>query len=684
MKYSASIRLKLWEASFKLVLVLPEREPNCTDDRLPTLHPVDRMQIAPYGSWKSPITADAIVADSIGVGSIVIDRTDIYWLESRPQEAGRNVIVRRTADGKLTDITPPEYNVRSRVHEYGGAAYTVVDGRVYFSNHSDNCLYTQDLTGETPHVARQLTQDKTKRYADLVVDSHRQRLICVQEEHDSADFEPLNTIVSISLTKPKDLWVLVGGCDFYATPRLSPDGTRLSWLSWNHPNLPWNGTNLQIATVNNGYLSAPTLIAGGSHEAIFQPQWLSDEKLYFVSDRQGWGNLYCWSDNHVHAICPLDAEFGLPQWVFGQSTYAFVGKNRLVCSYLQNGVSHLVLINTLSQHLTPLNLPYTDISSIQAQGNVVVCCAASATESNQVISIDLLTESRQVLKRSNQLDLDPGYLSVPQPVEFPTTDGLTAHAFYYPPTNPDYQANPSEKPPLLVKSHGGPTTAASTQLSLKTQYWTSRGFAVVDVNYGGSTGYGKAYQQRLDGKWGIVDVDDCTNAAVYLSRAGLVDADRMVISGGSAGGYTTLCALTFRNVFKAGASYYGIGDLEALAKDTHKFESRYLERLVAPYPSGAAVYHDRSPLYFTDRLACPVIFFQGLEDKVVPPNQAEMMVAALKEKGIPVAYVTFPEEGHGFRQAANIKRALNGEFYFYAHVFGFQPADTTEPIEIIG
>jgi dipeptidyl aminopeptidase/acylaminoacyl peptidase len=684
MKYSAEIRLNLWEASFKLVLVSPECEPNCTDDRRPPPHLVDRMQIAPYGSWKSPITADAIVADSIGVGSIVLDGTDIYWLESRPQEAGRNVIVRRTAAGELTDITPPEYNVRSRVHEYGGAAYTVVDGRVYFSNHGDNCLYTQDLTGETPQVVQQLTHDKTKRYADLVVDSQRQRLICVQEEHDSADFEPLNTIVSISLTKPKDVWVLVGGCDFYATPRLSPDGTRLSWLSWNHPNLPWDGTNLQIATVNNGYLSAPTLIAGGSHEVIFQPQWLSDEKLYFVSDRQGWGNLYCWSENQVQAICPLDAEFGLPQWVFGQSTYAFVGKNRLVCSYLQNGVSHLALINTLSQHLTPLNLPYSDVSSIQAQGHVVICCAASATESNQVISIDLLTESRQVLKRSNQLDLDPGYLSVPQPVEFPTTDGLTAHAFYYPPTNPDYQANPSEKPPLLVKSHGGPTTAASTQLSLKTQYWTSRGFAVVDVNYGGSTGYGKAYQQRLDGKWGIVDVDDCTNAAVYLARAGVVDADRMVISGGSAGGYTTLCALTFRDVFKAGASYYGIGDLEALAKDTHKFESRYLERLVAPYPSGAAVYLDRSPLYFTDRLACPVIFFQGLEDKVVPPNQAEMMVAALKDKGIPVAYVTFPEEGHGFRQAANIKRALNGEFYFYAHVFGFQPADTTEPIEIIG
>jgi dipeptidyl aminopeptidase/acylaminoacyl peptidase len=645
------------------------------------------MQIAPYGSWKSPITADSIVADSIGIGSIVLDGTDTYWLESRPQEAGRSVIVRRTVDGQITDITPPAYNVRSRVHEYGGAAYTVVAQQVYFSNNSDNCIYTQDLASETPNQVRQITHDSKRRYADFVVDTHQGRLICVQEEHDSADFEPLNTIVSISLTnltQLKDLHVLAGGCDFYASPSLSPDGTKLAWLSWNHPNLPWDGTNLQMATISNGYLSAPTLIAGGAHEAIFQPQWLSDDTLYFVSDRTGWGNLYCWHNHQVKPVCPMDAEFGLPQWVFGMSTYAFVGKHRLVCSYSQNGSSHLALINTLSQHFTPLHVPYTDISGIRAQGNIFVCCAASATETNRLISIDLRTESRQTLKLSNPTNLDAGYLAAPQPVEFPTTGGFKAHAFYYPPTNPDYQADPGEKPPLLVKSHGGPTTAASTQLSLKTQYWTSRGFAVVDVNYGGSTGYGKAYQQRLDGKWGIVDVDDCTNAAIYLAQQGLVDADRMVISGGSAGGYTTLCALTFRDVFKAGASYYGIGDLEALAQDTHKFESRYLERLVAPYPAGEAVYKDRSPLHFTDKLSCPVIFFQGLEDKVVPPNQAEMMVAALKAKGIPVAYVAFPEEQHGFRQAANIKRALNGEFYFYAHVFGFQPADSTEPIEIIG
>jgi dipeptidyl aminopeptidase/acylaminoacyl peptidase len=639
------------------------------------------MQLAHFGSWKSPITADSIVADSIGLSSIVLDGTDIYWLESRPHEAGRSVIVRRTEDGKIADITPPAYNVRSRVHEYGGAAYTVVDRVVYFSNNSDNCLYIQDLRGENPDQVRQLTHDTTKRYADFTVDPRHQRLICVQEEHDSTDLEPLNTIVSINLTKPDDMYVMAGGCDFYAAPRLNFDGTKLAWLSWNHPNLPWDGTNLQVATVSNGYLSAPALIAGGANEAIFQPQWSLDDTLYFVSDRTGWGNLYRWQQGAVRVVCLLDAEFSLPQWVFGMSTYALVGKHRIVCAYTKQGIWQLALINTLSGHLTQLNTPYTDLTNIRAQGNSVICCAASATHTTEIISIDLLTESREILQRSTQLAIDPGYLSIPHSIEFPSTEG-NAYAFYYPPTNQDYQAFLGEKPPLLVKSHGGPTAATSNQLNLKIQYWTSRGFAVVDVNYGGSTGYGKAYQHRLDGKWGIVDVDDCTNAALYLVQQGLADVDRLAISGGSAGGYTTLAALTFGTTFKAGASYYGVSDLAALVKDTHKFESRYLDRLVAPYPAHAKIYHDRSPLYFTQQLSCPIIFFQGLEDKVVPPNQAEMMVAALKEKHIPVAYITFPTEQHGFRQAANIKRALTGEFYFYAQIFGFEPADSIEPIEI--
>lgn len=639
------------------------------------------MKLAAYGSWQSPITADAIVADSIGLSAIAIDGTDIYWLESRPQEGGRYAIVRRTSDGKITDVTPLGYNVRNRVHEYGGAPYTVVDRQVYFSNYSDNCLYTQDLASDRPEQVRQLTTNSKHRYADIIVDIHQQRLICVQEEHDTAELEPLNTIVSISLTESQDIHVLACGCDFYAAPRLSPDGTKLAWLSWNHPNMPWDGTNLQIATLNKSYLSPPTLIAGGAREAIFQPQWHSDDSLYFVSDRTGWGNLYCWSQQQVKAVCPLEAEFGLPQWVFGMSTYAFIG-NRIVCAYSRHGEWRLALINILSQYFTPLNLPYTEISSVRAQGNTIVCCTASATETNQIVAIDLLAETRQVLKRSNQIQIAPDYISLPQSIEFATTDGLTAHALFYPPTNKDFQPFLGEKPPLLVKSHGGPTAATSSQLNLKTQYWTSRGFAVVDVNYGGSTGYGKAYQHRLDGKWGIVDVDDCTNAAIYLAKQGLVDRERMAISGGSAGGYTTLCALTFRDVFKAGASYYGVSDLAALATDTHKFESKYLDRLVAPYQGNEEIYRQRSPLYFTDRLSCPTIFFQGLEDKVVPPNQAEMMVNALKAKGVAVAYVTFPDEQHGFRQAANIKRALTGEFYFYAQLFGFKPADAIEPVEI--
>jgi dipeptidyl aminopeptidase/acylaminoacyl peptidase len=640
------------------------------------------MKLAAFGSWQSPITADAIVAESVGLSSIVLDGTDIYWLESRPQEAGRNVVVRRSIDGQITDITPPEYNVRNRVHEYGGAAYTVFERQVYFSNYSDGCLYTQDLASEHPQQVRQLTTDRKKRYADIIFDPVRHRLICVQEEHDSADFEPLNTIVSIGLTDPKDTHVLVGGCDFYASPRLSPDGGKLVWLSWNHPNLPWDGTNLQIAKVNNGFLSAPALIAGGASESIFQPQWSSDNTLYFVSDRTGWGNLYCWNGDSVEAVFPLDAEFALPQWVFGMSTYALVGKHRIVCACSKAGIWYLALINTVSKHLTRLNVPYTDISGIRVHQNLVVCCAASTTEPNQIVSIDLRTEARQILKRSSNLQIDPSYLSIPAAIEFPTRDGATAYAFYYPPTNPDYQSFLGELPPLLVKSHGGPTAATTNQLSLKTQYWTSRGFAVVDVNYGGSTGYGKAYQHRLDGKWGIVDVNDCIDAAVYLAKQAMVDGNRMAISGGSAGGYTTLCALTFHDTFKAGASYYGISDIATLATDTHKFESRYFDRLVAPYPASAEIYRSRSPLFFTDRLSCPVIFFQGLEDKVVPPNQTEMMVEALKAKHIPVAYVAFPTEQHGFRQGENIKRALTGEFYFYSQIFGFEPAEEIEPIEI--
>ncbi|NEP73153.1 MAG: S9 family peptidase [Okeania sp. SIO2G4] len=639
-------------------------------------------EIAPYGSWKSPITADLIVAGTIGLSSIAIDGEDVYWIEGRPSEGGRNVIVCHTPDGQTTDITPPPFNVRTRVHEYGGGAFLVTDGRIYFSNFADQRLYCQ-----TPDATPQpLTPEVNCRYADAVMDKQRDRLICIQEDHTQGG-EPINRIVSINIKNKADIQILVEGNDFYASPRLSPDGKRLCWISWNHPNMPWDGTELWVAKINaNGLLGEAQLVAGGKQESIFQPEWSPEGILYFVSDRSKWWNIYRVSGTemvNVEPLYPLNAEFGMPQWVFGMSTYGFTAANKIICTFTQNGTWHLATLNATKKHLQQIEIPYTFMGSLKVKGERVYFLGSSPTKPTEIVNINLSTGAIEILKRSTDLEINSGYLSIPQSIEFPTENGNTAYGLFYPPTNQDYTEITSEKPPLLVKSHGGPTAATSSSLSLKIQYWTSRGFALLDVNYGGSTGYGREYQQRLKDNWGIVDVDDCVNGAQYLAKRGLVDSNRMAISGGSAGGYTTLCALTFKDVFKAGASYYGVSNLEALATDTHKFESRYLDGLIGPYPEKKDLYKQRSPIHFTELLSCPVIFFQGLEDKIVPPNQAEIMLEALKQKGLPVAYVAFPEEQHGFRRSENIKRALDGEFYFYSRVFGFTPADNLEEVEII-
>ncbi|MGD1699572.1 prolyl oligopeptidase family serine peptidase [Dapis sp. BLCC M229] len=640
-------------------------------------------QIAPLGSWKSPITTDLIVAGTIGLSSITIDGNDVYWIEGRPSEGGRNVIVRHSPDGQTTDITPPPFNVRTRVHEYGGGAFLVADGTIYFSNFADQRLYRQ-----TPGTEPQpLTPEANLRYADGVIDKQRDRLICIQEDHTKGG-EPTNRIVSINLKNGEDIQILAEGYDFYASPRLSNDGSQLCWICWNHPNMPWDGTELWVAQVNtDGSLDEGKFVAGGKEESIFQPQWSPDGMLCFVSDRSKWWNLYqvpgVTETANVAPLYPLDAEFGMPQWVFGMSTYTFTAPNKILCTFAQNGIGHLATLNTTKKHLQEIEIPYTSIGCLTAQGSRVCFLGSSPTEPSAVVQLNLSTGAIDILKRSTDLKIDSGYLSIPQAIEFPTENGKTAYGLFYPPTNKDYTPPVGEKPPLLVKSHGGPTAATSSSLSLKIQYWTSRGFALLDVNYGGSTGYGREYQQRLKNNWGIVDVDDCVNGAQYLAKQGLVDSNRMAISGGSAGGYTTLCALTFKDVFKAGASYYGVSDLEALATDTHKFESRYLDGLIGPYPEKKEIYQQRSPINFTEGLSCPVIFFQGLEDKIVPPNQAEKMLEALQQKGLPVAYVAFPEEQHGFRRSENIKRALDGEFYFYSRVFGFTPAENLEVVEII-
>ena len=638
-------------------------------------------KIAPYGSWKSPITADLIVGGSVGLSQPQLDGSDIYWLELRPTEGGRNVVVKCSATRTFTDITPRPFNARTRVHEYGGGDYMVNNGVVYFTNFADQRLYKQVGPGD-PEA---LTPVADMRYADTCLDHTRGRLICVREDHTVQNAEAVNTIVALSMDANDDCGVvLTGGNDFYSSPRVSPDGTQLAWLTWNHPNMPWDGCELWVGEFGpDGTLASTRWVAGSVAESIFQPEWSPEGVLYFASDRNGWWNLQRISaEGEIESVTRSKAELGMPQWLFGMSLYAFASPDLVVCSHVEQGVSRLETIETQTGKLTVIDSPFTDIQFLKAANGVAVFRGGSPTEVASITKFDVATGQFETLRRANEQEVYPQYFSVPRAIEFPTESGLTAHGFFYPPQNPDFRALDGEKPPLIVKSHGGPTAAASTALSLSVQFWTSRGFAVLDVNYGGSTGYGRQYRERLNKKWGIVDVDDCVNGAKYLVDRGEVDGQRLIITGGSAGGYTTLCALTFRNAFKAGASHFGVSDAEALARDTHKFESQYLTGLLGPYPARKDIYFERSPINFTERLACPVIFFQGLEDKVVPPNQAEKMVEAIRSKGIPVAYAAFEGEQHGFRQAQNIKRALEGELYFYSRVFRFELAEPVEPLLI--
>ena len=643
-----------------------------------------------YGSWKSPITSELIVSSAIRLGAVQLDGPDIYWSELRPSEGGRQLVVRFGPEdvnlaerGNGTDITPAPFNVRSRVHEYGGGAYTVHQGTVYFSNFADQRLYAQRAGEEPIALTPEVTPAAGLRYADAVVDARRQRLICVVEDHRQGG-EAVNAIATIPLTggSPK---VIVSGNDFYSSPRLSPDGLQLVWITWNHPQMPWDGTELWLADVtDDGSLSRPRKLVGNVKESVCQPQWSPAGALHFISDATGWWNLYRWEGERGEPLFPMEAEFAGPQWNFGQSSYGFEDNTSILCTYIYQGITRLARFDTLARSLDELDIPYSGIGSLRIGRGFAVFLAASTNKPSAVVRLDLTTLEMTELRRSSSLTIDPGYLSEPEVISFPTTGGLNAYGIYYRPHNKDYEAPITERPPLLVKSHGGPTAAASSAFNPAIQFWTSRGFAVLDVNYGGSTGYGRAYRNRLQGKWGIVDVDDCVNGARYLVEQGKADGDRLTIDGGSAGGYTTLAALTFRDVFKAGASYYGVSNMVSLAEETHKFESRYLDSIVGPYPQEKAVYEERSPINAVEQLSCPVIFLQGSEDKIVPPNQAEEMVNALKKKGIPVTYLLFEGEQHGFRKAENIKRALEAELSFYSQIFGFALADEIEPVEIIG
>ena len=627
-----------------------------------------------------------------------LDGDDIYWLEGRPQEGGRYALVRWRPDRSTREVTPPEFNVRTRVHEYGGGAYTVRDGIVYCVNFADQRVYRIEVAGSAR--PKPLTPAGAWRYADFEVDAAHKRLICVREDHTQGR-EPVNAIVAIPIDSTDTagggdaVAVLASGYDFYSTPRLSPDGRTLAWLSWRHPAMPWDGTELWVADVDSsGALVDARRVAGGERESIYQPGWSLDGTLYYVSDQDGWWKLYRSdrsdrssrpnrSGSSIVRNAPPDAEFGRPEWVFGTSTWACAGPSRLIVSFTRQGRWYLGNVDVASGVLSEIAPGLQPQEWIAANATHAVIVASSDTKPDRIVRIDVATGDAVTLHVASRYEIDPGYVSAPEAIEFPTGDGEVAHAFYYAPKNKDYCAPAGETPPLIAISHGGPTAAAEPTLSLEIQFWTSRGFALVDVNYRGSSGYGRPYRERLNGEWGIVDVVDVVSAAQYLCRRGLADARRLAIRGGSAGGYTTLAALTFHSgVFTAGASYYGISDLEVLEIDTHKFESRYSHSLVGPYPEARDVYRARSPIHFIDRLACPLILFQGLEDKVVPPNQSQMMADAVTARGLPVAYLAFEGEQHGFRRADTIIRCLEAELYFYGEVFGFAAADPIEPVPI--
>jgi len=635
-------------------------------------------QVRPYGSWTSPITAAQIASGAVGLSEVRLDGDTVYWLEMRPAQGGRSVVVRRRPDGIVEDCIPQGFNARTRVHEYGGGSYLLAGETLCFSNFLDHRVYRLQ-PGRTPLP---ITPAGKLHYADFVWDAPRKRLLCVREDQ-TGEGEPQNAIVGLDVETDGPGTVLVSGRDFYAAPRLSPDGNALAWMEWNHPHMPWDAAELWMAPLGkDGSLERPIRVAGGDRGSAVQPSWSPDGILHFVSDRNNWWNLSRFVNGRVEALTDLEAEFATPPWVFGMQNYAFVSPTRIVCSFTRRGTWTLASLDTDTRRLVPVDLPFSDIASVQANSAQAVFLAGSPCEPLSVIRLDLEAGRPEVLHRSTTLAIGAPYLSTPEPIEFPTAGGGTAHGLFYPPQNPAFVAPGGERPPLVVMIHGGPTSMTTTALRLNIQYYTSRGIAVLDVNYGGSTGYGRAYRERLNGAWGIVDVDDCCFGATYLAAHARVDAKRLAIRGGSAGGYTTLACLAFRKVFAAGASHYGVSDCEVLAQDTHKFESRYLDTLIGPYPERRDLYIARSPLHHFDGLDRPVIFFQGLDDKVVPPNQAEMLFDALRRRGVVTAYVSFEGEQHGFRKAENICRALEGELYFFSRVFGFEPADRIPPVHI--
>jgi dipeptidyl aminopeptidase/acylaminoacyl peptidase len=648
---------------------------------------VTEPHVRPYGSWESPFPISLLTQGVVALGEVRTVAGSAWWLEGRPDEGGRQVLVQRSADGTETRWSPEGFNVRTRVQEYGGAAYLAVGdpragGLVVVSDFTSGRLHRLVEPGR----AEPITPERAWRFADLVFDPDRNRLLAVREDHEPATLErhgeAENALVAIDLPTG-EVSVVADGADFYAAPRLAPGGRQLAYLRWRHPNMPWDGTELVLADVaEDGRLAAERVVAGSASDWVSQPRWSPDGVLHFVAEPDGWMNLWRLAAGSVEPVAPLAAEFAPPDWLFGYADYAFAVDGTIFAIARGGGRDRLYRIDPDTSRATGVEVPFTEMGWLSVDGDRLVLRAASPASPAAIVELDPRSGRWTELRRATPTRFEPADIATAEQIEFPTTGGRTAYGRFYPPHNPAFRGPDGELPPLIVTSHGGPTSSAYAALWTSFQLFTSRGFAVLDVDYGGSTGYGRDYRKRLDGQWGVVDLDDCVNGARWLAEHGRVDGERLLIRGGSASGYTTLCAVTFRDTFRAGTSYFGIGDLETFRAETHKFESHYDQGLIGPWPEAKQLYHDRSPLNFVDRISCPVLILQGAEDRVVPPAQAEQIVDALWEKRLPHAYLLFPGEDHGFRIAANIVRSFEAELSFYGQVLGFEPADDIEPVKV--